>query len=122
MNLREIDRLVAEKVMGWKIFVSRNVDTGTVSEFYDDGENLIGVREWFPTLDIQDAWQVVEKLKITVIPQAGDPPKNMKYLAEIDRRPLGGYYEAFAETAQLAICSVALKAHGVDVNDYLPLS
>jgi hypothetical protein len=63
MNLREIDRLVATEVMRWKIFVSKNVDTGTVVEFYDDGENLIKVSEWFPTLDIQHAWQVVEKMK-----------------------------------------------------------
>ena len=114
MNLREIDRLVAEKVMGWEPFyddgdlISFVTEFGTL--FFSDDES-----EWNPTIDIADAWLVAEKLKIAVIPQAGEPPKNMKYLAEIDRRPLGGYYEAFAETAPLAICLVALKTVGVEV-------
>jgi hypothetical protein len=116
LNLREIDRLVAEKVMGWKPFyddgdlISFITEFGTLF-FSDDDES-----EWNPTINIADAWQVVEKLKIAVIPQADESPKNMRYLAEIDDRPLGKHYEVFAETAPLAICLVALKAVDVKVN------
>lgn len=109
MNLREINWFVAEKVMNWHVWEN------------EDGELMVtkgyGCYSHCPSFstNIADAWPIVEKLKIAVIPQAGEPPKNMKYLAEIDRRPLGGYYEAFAETAPLAICLVALKAVGVEV-------
>jgi hypothetical protein len=122
MNLREIDRLVAEKVMGWKVSKGR-----LGLEWYKADENgkfkfIRSVTDFEPSTDIRDSWRVVEKLKIAVIPQAGDPPKDMQYLAEIDRQPFGNNLEAFAETAELAICLVALKSVGVDVNDYLQMS
>lgn len=109
MNLREINWFVAEKVMNWHVWENEEGDL-MVTKGY-------GCYSHCPSFstNIADAWPIVEKLKIAVIPQAGEPPKNMKYLAEIDRRPLGGYYEAFAETAPLAICLVALKAVGVEV-------
>jgi Phage ABA sandwich domain len=126
MNLREIDRLVAEKVMGWRLKSFPGGGGGFSAWLNDDGkivkyENDCTLHAqpydfWRPTINITDAWQVVEKLKIAVIPQAGGAPKNMQYLAEIDDRPLGKHYEAFAETAPLAICLVALKAVGVEVN------
>jgi len=75
----------------------------------DNGKTARQALGWF------DAWKVVEKLKITVIPQDDSVPKWMRYLAEIDNRPFGKYYSAFAETAQLAICLAALKAVGVKV-------
>ncbi|UYL93738.1 hypothetical protein NIIg32_gp34 [Parageobacillus phage vB_PtoS_NIIg3.2] len=109
MNLREINWFVAEKVMNWHVWEN------------EDGELMVtkgyGCYSHCPSFstNIADAWPIVEKLKIAVIPQAGEPPKNMKYLAEIDRRPLGGYYEAFAETAPLAICLAALKSVGIEV-------
>ncbi|MEK4883458.1 hypothetical protein NST81_01835 [Bacillus sp. FSL W8-0223] len=115
MNLREIDRLVAEKVMGWKVSKGRSG-----LEWYEANENgkfefIRSVTDFEPSTDIRDAWQVVEKLKIAVIPQAGDPPTDMKYLAEIDRQPFGDNYEAYAGTAELAICLVALKSVGVNI-------
>ncbi|MBY6267998.1 BC1872 family protein [Parageobacillus thermoglucosidasius] len=123
MDLRAIDCLIAEKVMGWRLENRRvNIWGQEIGFWVNPKINRIvakysGFREesFSPSTNIADAWQVVEKLKIAVIPQAGEPPKNMKYLAEIDRRPLGGYYQAFAKTAPLAICLVALKAVGVEV-------
>lgn len=105
-----IDRLVAEKVMGWKI--DEQVSNDDVVAVFDEKGNWGTFK---PTEWIQDAWEVVEKLKIAVIPQAGEAPKNMRYLAEIDDRPLGKHYEVFAETAPLAICLAALKACGIEV-------
>jgi hypothetical protein len=79
-------------------------------------ENSVVVTE-YPrySSDIRYAWQLVDKLKIAVIPQSEGAPIDMKYLAEIDERPFGNHYEAFAETAPLAICLVALKSVGVEV-------
>ena len=81
-------------------------------------ENSVVVTE-YPrySSDIRNAWQLVDKLKIAVIPQSEVAPIDMKYLAEIDERPFGNRYEAFAETAPLAICLVALKSVGVEVNE-----
>ncbi|MEK5272570.1 hypothetical protein NSR00_17815 [Aeribacillus sp. FSL K6-8394] len=110
MNLREIDRLVAEKVMGWKI--DEQVSNDDVVAVFDEKGNWGTFK---PTEWIQDAWQVVEKLKITVIPQDDGVPKWMRYLAEIDNSPFGKYYSAFAETAPLAICLAALEVVGVKV-------
>ncbi|MGG3987424.1 BC1872 family protein [Bacillus smithii] len=116
MNYEKINQLVAEKVMGWEPvyddgdIISFITEYGTL--FFSDDDEC----EWNPSTDIQDAWQVVEKLKIAVIPQAGDPPTDMKYLAEIDRQPFGDNYEAYAGTAELAICLVALKAVGVEID------
>jgi hypothetical protein len=122
MNLREIDRLVAEKVMGWKLRKYFEDDCYITDEWMTDIQDkfnnsfiVIDVDKFNPSTDIRDAWQVVEKLKIAVIPQAGDPPTDMKYLAEIDRQPFGDNYEAYAGTAELAICLVALKSVGVNI-------
>lgn len=78
-------------------------------------ENSVVVTE-YPrySSDISSAWKLVDKLKIAVIPQKG-APIDMRYLAEIDERPFGNHCEAFAETAPLAICLVALKSVGVEV-------
>jgi hypothetical protein len=54
MNLREIDRLVTKKVMGWEPFyddgdlISFVTEFGTL--FFSDDES-----EWNPTLDMEDA-------------------------------------------------------------------
>lgn len=115
MEPREIDRLVAEHVMGWEEFEdSSGYKWWSLNE---DGKTKIirSVRCFEPSKDIRDAWRLVEKLKIAVIPQSEDAPKDMKYLAEIDNQPFGNYYEAFAETAPMAICLVALKSMGVDI-------
>ena len=120
MNLRKIDHLIATKVLGWEyheaIYTWGELFSLAKYVTKDGREILTHDLPHFST-NLLDAWKVVEKLKIAVIPQIGNPPKNMQYLAEIDKRPLGGYYEAFAETAPLAICLVALKSVGIEVNE-----
>lgn len=116
MNLREIDHLIATKVMGWE---PEEIEGSAYLSGYvlykREEPPHIPDYQFKPSTNIADAWQVVEKLKIAVIPQAGGAPKNMQYLAEIDDRPFGKHYEAFAETAPLAICLAALKSVGVEV-------
>ncbi|WP_199426265.1 BC1872 family protein [Thermaerobacillus caldiproteolyticus] len=114
MNLREIDRLVAEHVMGWEPVYDDGDLISFVTEFgilffSDDDE-----REWSPTIDIADAWQVVEKLNeddfdFQVWREKG------KYNVEFSKDFFYLYGFAESETAPLAICLAALKAVGVEV-------
>jgi virulence-associated protein VagC len=106
MNLREIDRLVAEKVMGWKdAFEVWGLDDVWIT---DEGEKRI----FNPTTEIADAWQVVEKLtygKTDFETYFELQLFYMHYYAKFRK------HEAKAETAPLAICLAALKAVGVEV-------
>jgi hypothetical protein len=86
----ELDRLIAEKVMGWESFTMgywgttqrdhypyhenerqteleawlEKVDLQEIGHFFIDVENdfHVGVGAWKPSANISDAWQVVEKL------------------------------------------------------------
>jgi hypothetical protein len=95
MNLREIDRLVAEIVMGW-----------------EGGKYAYG--SWFPTTDIRDAWKVVEKLSkdgfdFQVWREKG------KYNVEFAKDFFYSFGFAESKNVSLAICLAALKAVGVEV-------
>jgi len=114
MNLSEINRLVAERIFYFEYVPSRVIGSSIHNEYFIDKEGN-AYFDFSPATKIEDAWLLVEKFKIAVIPQAGDPPTDMQYLAEIDRQPFGDNYEAYAETAPLAICLVALKAVGIEV-------
>ncbi|UAT29532.1 hypothetical protein K7T73_13075 [Bacillus badius] len=121
MNNREIDRLVAEKVMGWEPNLD---DDGTVLSydtehgnlfFYDDNEN-----DWCPSADIQDAWKVVESLrerKIFTIYDAWDEKDEKIFCANFQYNDTYHVvdYSAYADTAPMAICLAALKAVGVEL-------
>ncbi|MED5050605.1 hypothetical protein P9850_01810 [Anoxybacillus rupiensis] len=120
MNLREIDRLVAEKVMGWEPvyddgdLVSFVTEFGTL--FFSDDDEC----EWSPTIDIADAWKVVEKLRESkkfTLHDVLDKNDNKVYYAQfhwIEMRYVE-YVGAHANTAPLAICLAALKAVGFEV-------
>ncbi|GAQ18012.1 hypothetical protein OPHB3_1951 [Oceanobacillus picturae] len=113
MNNRQIDQLVAEKVMGWRL---KNMSAGNYWVGEHDGlEGDWTLKQlWKPSERIDHAWEVVEKLHMTVTPQCG-APEEMNCHAEVDNQPFGNYYEAFAKTAPLAICLAALKTVGVEV-------
>lgn len=126
MTNEEIDVLVAEKVMGWHkgIYVSEldgHVYTSTSESWLDaDGHYMCGIGrypeydsenlhtiDWHPSESILWAWEIVEKLHIAVLSPscwyASGEYKNIdSYSAE------AGGYSAFADTAPLAICRVAL--------------
>lgn len=112
LTKREIDRLVAERVMGWTNLHVVGTRFGTTPE----GKSHRMVPQY--STDISAAWEVVEKLR-----QSG-------YQGRIDwARPELGYECAFwsspilpnemqfprAETAPLAICLAALMVMGVSV-------
>jgi hypothetical protein len=121
VNLREIDRLVAEKVMGWKADFRDDV--------YENSPRRWLVSGWRPSTDIAAAWEVVEKLS------PGRP-----FVLQIRNTMMGGFQvraswtdteivntydadfggrmrvdQATAATAPLAICLAALRAAGVEV-------
>jgi hypothetical protein len=101
---RELDALVAEKIMGWK------VEYGELGHehFTENGE--IKFLPFYST-NISDAWEVVEKFDDISVSK-----DKKEFLCEIVvfNGNIGRVYEAYAETAPLAICLAALKAVGYD--------
>lgn len=113
MDNREIDRLTAEKVMGWhaKKDLSKYPNAG----WYDkDGQFVERAIMWDPSENIERAWQVVEKMlseKHYFSIQAHTfyiPPAWVVRMGE---------QEETNQSISLAICLVALKAVGVEVEE-----
>ena len=112
MNNREINRLVAEKVMGW-------VQGKYAKELYYKKNNgqihgaVKFVKDWSPATDIVDALQVAEKWRLYEIHKVDN-----KYICWIydESNNEEIFYEAEAPTLPLAICLAALKAVGVEVS------
>ncbi|MCM3110660.1 BC1872 family protein [Lederbergia lenta] len=110
MNYKEIDRLIAEKVMGWKYF-------SPLDEVWtEDGSLSLKKGEWKPSTNIQDAWIVLEKVC-----------KKHNWRAVIDRNQvetevrfktqMGSCSQnlGHAENPSLAICYACLESVGVEV-------
>ncbi len=112
LTKREIDRLVAERVMGWTNLYLEGSRFGTTPE----GKSHRIVPQY--SSDMSAAWEVVERLR------------HSGYEGGIDwTRPELGYECAFwsspippdemqpsrAETAPLAICLAALRGMGVSI-------
>lgn len=102
MDLRKIDQLVAEKVMGWKL----------TPYGWDVPENKYNLGfEWnLPhfSSSIENAWQVAEKFKYYKVEKDRD-----SYYCELLCND--GFVYIEAETAPLAICLAALKAYEIDI-------
>lgn len=129
---RELDMLVAERIMGCKVL--RATDTGLSQDEYERRRRWDGGRcgcpgtphndsddegcyEWLReySTDIAAAWTVIEKLKnennyVEVISIVGDKRWICRW------RVNGAIYGAGAETAPHAICLAALRAVGVDLS------
>jgi hypothetical protein len=119
MNLRKIDRLVAEKVMGFET-EGFEWSKGTMQFVYKDtGAALITKNIPYYSSNIADAWQVVEKLRsrYVYIDLTNNDDLYCCELMEQDWENESRYFTYYtdAETAPLAICLAALKAVGVEV-------
>jgi hypothetical protein len=103
MDLREIDRLVAEKVMGWKLCKYGFWET----EFGDlDSES-----EWNPTESLDDAWVILDKFEDYELYASSF--KN-EYRCKVKKN--GEWFSAeSSESSAIAICLAALKAYGIEV-------
>ncbi|WP_027416485.1 BC1872 family protein [Aneurinibacillus terranovensis] len=127
---RELDTLIAEKVMGYELCTEtfyNQLDTAETYYFISGGdvEVVEYTRErWLkyifsPSTNIAAAWQVVERLRNTHVYQCDDFGRNMHKKVPhyacfhpIDRGSLSRDEGVRAKTPELAICLAALKAVG----------
>lgn len=112
MNLKEINRLIATKVMEWSVYKEKSG-----FEWYavvEDGKFkfIRSVVTFEPTTDIRDAWKVVDKfVNDDIYFEMVKPDKDGSFICLI-----GMLNEPTkADTAPLAICLAALKAVGVNI-------
>jgi hypothetical protein len=85
--------------------------------FFSDDEN----NEWSPTTDMEEAWKVFEKfIQWNCWIEVAFSPKSKKYRCLIGTNYANKKLQSVdvsADTASLAICLAALKAHGIEVKD-----
>ncbi|NYV66151.1 hypothetical protein HYI36_12835 [Bacillus sp. Gen3] len=104
MDNREIDKLVAEKVMGWKVIEGKGIMKPIGRSFWRQ------VDDFYPSINMESAWQVVEKLDFDV---KVTKHKDSSYQCHVfipDNIQM-----VFDKTAPLAICKAALHAVGIEV-------
>lgn len=132
MNLREIDRLIATKVMGceeapsiWFTDYDKSKKYYCISDTSDKEISIIEYvdRGWVqylfhPSENITDAWQAIEELGYNEI-QIKDMGKFGKRVYIEGKRTWpkrdNNVVIAYAETVPVALCLAALKAVGVEV-------
>lgn len=115
MDNREIDTLIAEKVMGWKLNYEFADSMGVpVVPHLRDQYDEWGLLPEFST-DISAAWQVVEKINSIKMDTEEGYQIRAKFILSQDVK----HFLTFsAQQAALTICLAALKAVGVDYNHY----
>lgn len=118
----EMDRMVAEEVMGWEIkrhyqpegmiFHAREDDA-----IFVNGEMRWWADAWSPSTNIAHAWGVAEKLRLLVFPCKDGWAAAIPYDADGEGPAHGEHWiddslshYAEADTAPLAICRCALMA------------
>ena len=136
---RELDALVAEKVMGWKPRQSKhgywNLDGPNGEHFTDiyrrdytaqydkeTGQKVQQAPWWeyfwdeipFYSTNIADAWEVVRKMGMVLIENSGEAfgkldEWNVQFVGH-DKEGEPHWVSESAETVELAICLAALKA------------
>jgi hypothetical protein len=133
---RQIDRLIAEHVMGLRIYhydkdIAERCYYMLVDENWDyagddfgrhAGERETEAEAWEKdcphySTDISAAWRVVEKLGEVYDVVVGRDKEGTGFCRLYTDRTQDYYprHEMFAETPQLAICLAALKCKGIDV-------
>ncbi len=103
---REMDVLIAEKVMGWKRF-DHVIQSGWFPPGLEPMANIYGHEIPRYSTDIAAAWEVVEKTRLLDTYTLGEHDGKWAVLSLTysDLEPF-----ALADTAPLAICLAALKA------------
>jgi competence transcription factor ComK len=105
---RELDALIAEKVMGWKRKTIKLVNMVEEQDVLIDPRLKTYSQPPHYSTNIADAWLVVEKFPQIDICMSKVDDKWNCFIEFAD-------HMAIAETAPLAICLAALKACGVEV-------
>lgn len=110
MSPAELDRLIAEKVMGWQVTFFENINTW---EFITEDE-IIDQNDFRPSTDIESAWLVVEKLKkdsdFGLFKDCDDSFFTCEFIFSLNEVFIGK-----ADTVPMAICKASLQAVGVEV-------
>lgn len=101
---RDLDALIAEKVMGWK----PPTEPGISQQEYETRRTAIHPPY---SAEIGSAWEVVEKLKNSGRHIIAGPSKKGGYIAYLDF-PQNPDWHVNGETTSHAICLAALKAVG----------
>lgn len=123
---RELDALVAEKVMGW-CWIENDVGQESLQPpieeyaylsrnhpvFWADDKGYTEIMPKYST-NIADAWQVVEKLRETHWIQVEVGTLNICDIGEYGKGC--STIQEVADTIPLAICLAALKAVGVELD------
>jgi hypothetical protein len=117
---RDLDAIVAEKVMGWLEVRKQSIANAMGQHVMDDYVGLPASGAPQPVLVprystmIQEAWKVADRLRgetqfVAVI--SGKGPQGVQpWICKVNRE--GSFLEERAETAPLAICLAALKGLG----------
>lgn len=122
---RELDTLVAEKLMGWELADLSHHNYGTIVVAGPPGATLSPGSIPCYSTDIGATWEVVEKLRadeyevdIRVCystPHKCAHPWSVYIVESGVDKPFGRASTCHAESAPLAICLAALKVKGIEV-------
>lgn len=136
MDLRKLDALVAEKIMGCKIRSIENAKDQREFEYLRSNGNYLcgcglgehndtddeGGYQWLKNYseEIAAAWEVINKVDGQWTLDGQEQVGWVVSLVEASMREdrYESPFKASAETAPLAICFAALKAKGVDVSEW----
>lgn len=111
MENHEIDKLIAEKVMGWEVQCFPNL--GTCEAITDDEILMIG-EDFAPSTQIEDAWRVVDAWFSSYGTFELNSYENTVKCWVCQ---FGNHGYVTADSAPLAISLAALKAVGVEVHN-----
>ena len=105
---RELDALVAEKVMGWEYFPAQATGMFVRLGYFFDPVSGEAHHHWSPSTDISAAWEVVEKMSEQWPQyQLAKIEDGWSVMWGFDGY---GWPEATGKTAPEAICKAALLA------------
>lgn len=109
LNDYELDRLIGEKVMGWKVLSHWDAD-GTIKHLIDENQCEVIPPEFKKySTDISAAWEVVEK--VSSMPSM-DFELNRYADMDYGCTFASWHSESTAQSAPFAICLAALEATG----------
>jgi hypothetical protein len=124
---RELDALVAERVMGWRPYPTPAYDGYRWPEWWEDpqtGNRRLG---WHPSTDIAAAWTVLERLQVLTRErnlwgpslQVRAPISGQRWVVRVANDLYGGMaephtddtiWQGVADTFPEAVCLCALQA------------
>lgn len=107
MTLDELDKLAAEKVMGWEI---NEHPKNAYPAYWGRDTSARWITDWQPTRNISQAWECLEKFKEFRIDQE-EGPEFMNVIIWFNGDMHYGYGDGIPE----AIVRACLAAKGVEV-------